>query len=322
MDNHQKRQFQFSGLYLLLAFAGLLIIQGIIARQRAPRPVPMSTLMEDVRNGKVSKVLIRDTDVVAELKPEGKEAGKTPERVVATRLPGIDETDLVEELRKNNVEFSGFIQQTSWLETFLVAWVLPIAVIGAIWFFLMRRMQRAGPLSVGRNKARIYDETAQQRVNFTDVAGVDEAEAELVEVVDFLKHPQKYTALGARIPKGVLLVGPPGTGKTLLARAVAGEAGVPFFSMSGSEFVEMFVGLGAARMRDLFEESKKRAPCIVFIDELDAIGKSRGGLAAMATHDEREQTLNQLLTEMDGFTGTTGVIIMAATNRPEVLDPA
>jgi cell division protease FtsH len=282
----------------------------------------MSTLMDDVRGGKVSKVLIRDTDVVAELKAEGKKADETPERIVATRLPGIDETDLVEELRKNNVEFSGFIQHASWLETFLVAWILPIAVIGAIWLFLMRRMQRAGPLSVGRNKARIYDETLQQRVNFTDVAGVDEAEAELVEVVDFLKHPQKYTALGARIPKGVLLVGPPGTGKTLLARAVAGEAGVPFFSMSGSEFVEMFVGLGAARMRDLFEESRKRAPCIVFIDELDAIGRSRGGLAAMATHDEREQTLNQLLTEMDGFTGTTGVIIMAATNRPEVLDPA
>jgi len=322
MDNHQRRQFQFSGVYLLLAFAGLLVVQGIIARQSAPRPVPMSTLMDDVRSGRVSKVLIRDTDVVAELKPEGKKADATPERIVATRLPGIDETDLVEELRKNDVEFSGVIQHTSWLETFLVAWLLPLAAIGAIWFFLMRRMQRAGPLSVGRNKARIYDETLQQKVNFTDVAGVDEAEAELVEVVDFLKHPQRYTVLGARIPKGVLLVGPPGTGKTLLARAVAGEAGVPFFSMSGSEFVEMFVGLGAARMRDLFEESKKRAPCIVFIDELDAIGKSRGGLAAMATHDEREQTLNQLLTEMDGFTGTTGVIIMAATNRPEVLDPA
>jgi cell division protease FtsH len=183
-------------------------------------------------------------------------------------------------------------------------------------------MQRGGPLSIGRNKARIYDETRQQKVTFADVAGVDEAEGELIEVVDFLKTPQKYTALGARIPKGVLLIGPPGTGKTLLARAVAGEAGVPFFSMSGSEFVEMFVGLGAARMRDLFEEAKKRAPCIVFIDELDAIGKSRGGLTAMATHDEREQTLNQLLTEMDGFSGTTGVIIMAATNRPEVLDPA
>jgi cell division protease FtsH len=188
----------------------------------------------------------------------------------------------------------------------------------------MRRLQggRGGPLSLGKNKAVIYDATQHGRVTFEDVAGVDEAEAELVEVVDFLKSPQKYTALGARIPKGVLLVGPPGTGKTLLAKAVAGEAGVPFFSLSGSEFVEMFVGLGAARMRDLFEQAKKRAPCIVFIDELDAIGKSRGGVAALSTHDEREQTLNQLLVEMDGFEATAGVIIMAATNRPEVLDQA
>jgi cell division protease FtsH len=320
MDDHQKRQFQFSGVYLLLAFAGLLLIQGIIQRQTAPRPVPMSELVDDVRAGKVQKVLIRDTDIVAELKVA--KQNEKPERIVATRLPGMDETELVNELQEKGVEFSGFIQQTTWLETFLVAWVLPLALLGGIWFFLMRRMQRGGPLSIGRNKARIYDETKQAKATFDDVAGVDEAEGELVEVVDFLKNPQKYTALGARIPKGVLLVGPPGTGKTLLARAVAGEAGVPFFSMSGSEFVEMFVGLGAARMRDLFEEAKKRAPCIVFIDELDAIGKSRGGVAAFATHDEREQTLNQLLTEMDGFTGATGVIIMAATNRPEVLDPA
>jgi len=323
MDDHQKRQYQFSGLYMLLAFASLLVFQEVVARQAAPRPVPMSTLMDDVRAGKVSRVLVRDTDVLAELKLEGGEkAGGRPERIVASRLPGIDETELVDELRRNDVEFSGLIQQTSWLQGFFEGWLLPIALLGGLWFFLLRRMQRAGPLSVGRNKARIYDDTSQQRVTFADVAGVDEAEAELVEVVDFLAHPGRYTALGARIPKGVLLVGPPGTGKTLLARAVAGEAGVPFFSMSGSEFVEMFVGLGAARMRDLFEESRKRAPCIVFIDELDAIGKSRGGLAALATHDEREQTLNQLLTEMDGFTGATGVIIMAATNRPEVLDPA
>jgi cell division protease FtsH len=187
----------------------------------------------------------------------------------------------------------------------------------------MRRLGKgAGPLSFGRSKAKIYDLQESERVTFADVAGVDEAEAELVEVVDFLKNPQKYQELGARIPKGILLVGPPGTGKTLLAKAVAGEAGVPFFSLSGSEFVEMFVGVGAARMRDLFEQAKERAPCIVFIDELDAIGKSRGGVGALATHDEREQTLNQLLVEMDGFDARTGVAIMAATNRPEVLDPA
>jgi cell division protease FtsH len=321
MDPHQKKQAQFSGAYLLLAFAALLLVQVVIARTTAPRAVPMSELVEKVREGKASEVLIRDADIVAVLKAEG---DKKPERIVATRLPGMDETELVKELEAKGVKFSGYIERTSWLETFLVAWLLPIAVLGGIWFFLMRRLQggRGGPLSLGRNKARIYDATRAGKVTFEDVAGVDEAEAELVEVVDFLKSPQKYTALGARIPKGVLLVGPPGTGKTLLARAVAGEAGVPFFSLSGSEFVEMFVGLGAARMRDLFEEARKRAPCIVFIDELDAIGKSRGGIATLSTHDEREQTLNQLLVEMDGFEATAGVIIMAATNRPEVLDQA
>jgi cell division protease FtsH len=315
----RNKQFQFHGTYLLLALSALLLLQGILARRNAPKPVPMSELMADVRAGKVQEVVIHDTTVQGQLKAEGT---AKPERVVATRLPGIDETELVKELTDQGVKFSGVIEQESFLETFFVAWLLPIALLGGIWYFFMRRMQRSGPLSIGKAKARIYDETKDGRVTFEDVAGVDEAEAELVEVVDFLKKPAKYTALGARIPKGVLLVGAPGTGKTLLAKAVAGEAGVPFFSMSGSEFVEMFVGLGASRMRDLFEEAKKRAPCIVFLDELDAIGKSRGGVAALATHDEREQTLNQLLTEMDGFTASTGVIIMAATNRPEVLDQA
>jgi cell division protease FtsH len=321
MDQQQKKQAQFSGAYLLLAFAALLFVQGVIAKRTAPQAVPMSDLLQEVRAGKVSEVLIRDAEIVAVLKAEG---DQKPQRIVATRLPGIDETALVKELQEKDVKFTGFIEQTSWMETFLVGWLLPIAVLGGIWFFLMRKMQggRGGPLSIGKNKARIYDATQAGKVTFDDVAGVDEAEAELVEVVDFLKNPQKYTALGARIPKGVLLVGAPGTGKTLLAKAVAGEAGVPFFSLSGSEFVEMFVGLGAARMRDLFEEARKRAPCIVFIDELDAIGKSRGGVAAFSTHDEREQTLNQLLVEMDGFEATAGVMIMAATNRPEVLDQA
>ena len=238
------------------------------------------------------------------------------------RLPGVDETPFVRELQERGVRFSGVIEQTPWVETLVLSWLLPIGVLAGIWFFVMRKLQRGGPLSIGRSKAKIYDETQDGKVTFEDVAGVDEAQAELIEVVDFLKTPARYTALGARIPKGVLLVGPPGTGKTLLARAVAGEAGVPFFSMSGSEFVEMFVGLGASRMRDLFVEAKKRAPCIVFIDELDAIGKSRAGTPSLSGHDEREQTLNQMLVEMDGFAGTAGVIIMAATNRPEVLDPA
>jgi len=321
MNPQQKKQAQFSGAYLLVAFALLLFAQGIVARRAAPVPIPMSELVALVRDGKLAEAQVRETEIVAELKPEG---DQKPQRVVATRLPGVEENALVADLLAKGVKLSGYVERTSWLETFLLAWLLPIGLLAAIWFFLMRRLQgaRGGPLSIGKNKARIYDASEAARVTFDDVAGVDEAEAELVEVVDFLRNPQKYTALGARIPKGVLLVGPPGTGKTLLARAVAGEAGVPFFSLSGSEFVEMFVGLGAARMRDLFEEARKRAPCIVFIDELDAIGKSRGGVAALSTHDEREQTLNQLLVELDGFEASAGVIIMAATNRPEVLDQA
>ncbi|MDB4986589.1 MAG: Cell division protein FtsH, partial [Myxococcaceae bacterium] len=200
----------------------------------------------------------------------------------------------------------------------------PVALMVGLWSVLAKRMNRkGGPLSFGRSRAKIYDRAATEHVTFNDVAGVDEAQGELLEVVDFLKNPGKYKALGARIPKGVLLLGPPGTGKTLLAKAVAGEAEVPFFSMSGSDFVEMFVGVGASRIRDLFEQAKERAPCIIFIDELDAIGKSRAGAAAMVSNDEREQTLNQLLVEMDGFDMSKGgVVIMAATNRPEVLDQA
>jgi cell division protease FtsH len=320
MEEHRKRQFQFTGGYWLLAFVGLLVLQSVVARQTAPRAVPYSEFLATLRADKVAEVQLRETDLLATLKPE-KEKG-TGERLVADRLPRIDESPLLKELEDRGVKFAGRVERTSWLEALFLGWILPIALLGGLWFLFMRRMGRGGPLSLGKNKAKIYDATQHGRVTFEDVAGVDEAEAELVEVVDFLKQPSKYLALGARIPKGVLLVGPPGTGKTLLAKAVAGEAGVPYFSMSGSEFVEMFVGLGAARMRDLFEQAKQRAPCIVFIDELDAIGKSRGGIAALATHDEREQTLNQLLVEMDGFNLTGGVIIMAATNRPEVLDAA
>jgi cell division protease FtsH len=320
MDQQHKKQAQFSGAYLVIALAALFFVQNAIVKRAAPEPVAMSELLQLVREGKASEVLIRGADIVVELRAQ---EGAKARKVVATRLPGIDETALVKEMQDRGVKFSGFIERTPWLQTLLLTWLLPIAVLVLIWFLLMRRLQgRGGPLSIGKNQARIYDATKAGKVTFDDVAGVDEAEAELFEVVDFLKSPQKYTALGARIPKGVLLVGPPGTGKTLLAKAVAGEAHVPFFSLSGSEFVEMFVGLGAARMRDLFEEARKRAPCIVFIDELDAIGKTRSGTAHWSSHDEREQTLNQLLVEMDGFEGSAGVIIMAATNRPEVLDQA
>jgi len=242
---------------------------------------------------------------------------------VTTRIPLVDDQQLINELRAHNVEFAGRIETTFWKDL-LFGWVIPLAVMVAIWMFLMRRVG-GGPtqaLSFGRSKHKIFDRK-ELKTTFADVAGVDEAKAELVEIVDFLKNPRKYQRLGGRIPKGVLLVGPPGTGKTLLARAVAGEADVPFFTLSGSEFVEMFVGVGAARVRDLFEQAKDKAPCIIFIDELDAIGKSRAGASGfVGGHDEREQTLNQLLAEMDGFDSSKGVIIMAATNRPEVLDQA
>ena len=323
MDKQRKRQVTFSGVYLVLALGTMWVLHAAVLRSTEPTQVPYSELLTLIRGGRIAEVELRQNEIVAELAPEeGKPAPKRPALVAATRLPGIDETALLQELQDRQVEFAGKIETTSWWQQLLLGWAAPLALMVGIYYFVYRRMNRSGPLSVGKNQAKIYDETQNERFTFADVAGVDEAEAELVEIVDFLKNPDKYRALGARIPKGVLLVGPPGTGKTLLAKAIAGEAGVPFFSLSGSEFVEMFVGVGAARMRDLFSQAKERAPCIVFIDELDAIGKSRGGVAALATHDEREQTLNQLLVEMDGFDGKAEVIIMAATNRPEVLDPA
>ncbi|MGK4001255.1 ATP-dependent zinc metalloprotease FtsH [Sorangium sp. So ce1036] len=315
----------FSGIYLIVALALLWLFQATVARRFEPRVVPYSEFLSMLQEGRFDEVEIRQNELVAALKPGGEGDARPDARslVETTRLPGIDETHLFEQLVAKGVKFSGKIEVVSFWEQLLLSWALPLALIAGIYYMGYRRLGRgAGPMAIGKNRAKIYDVNQEERVRFDDVAGVDEAEAELVEIVDFLKSPEKYRALGARIPKGVLLVGPPGTGKTLLAKAVAGEAGVPFFSLSGSEFVEMFVGVGAARMRDLFVQAKERAPCIVFIDELDAIGKSRGGVAALATHDEREQTLNQLLVEMDGFDPTGGVILMAATNRPEVLDPA
>ena len=237
----------------------------------------------------------------------------------------LPDPQLVQLLQQHTVDFRGEVD-THWVSNFFLNWILPFGVMFVVWGYLMRRMGGGGRgvLNIGQSKAKVYQADPSTRVTFADVAGVDEAVEETKEVVAFLKDPTKYTRLGAKLPKGVLLVGPPGTGKTLLARAVAGEAGVPFFNLSGSEFVEMFVGVGASRVRDLFAAAKAKAPCIVFIDELDAIGKRRDvpGFAAGGGYDERENTLNQLLVEMDGFDANTGVVLMAATNRPEVLDPA
>ncbi len=346
----RRHQFTLSGAFLL-ALVAVWVIQLFALRPAGPAVVPYSIFLAELRAGNIQTVEVDPDRLIARLKagvpapdttrvgasaiappatPARIDTGKRtaastargPVTVVTNRLPGIDDTALVTEMQQRGVTFAGRIEHDSAWTQALIGWLPFILLIGLYWFGMQRMARRGGPLSFGRSRAKIYDRNADQRVTFEDVAGVDEAEAELEEVVSFLKDPARYRAVGARIPKGVLLVGPPGTGKTLLARAVAGEAGVPFFSMSGSEFVEMFVGMGAARVRDLFDQAKERAPCIIFIDELDAIGKSRGGVAALATHDEREQTLNQLLVEMDGFDPGRGVIIVGATNRPEVLDQA
>jgi cell division protease FtsH len=333
---------QFSFTYVAIAMAVLFIIQGVLLR---PRPVPQtySRFHELLDQGQIAEALIGADRIQLMVKPEAKLtdeelkavqtnqplaakwAGAEAERLFeVTRIPGVDDKTLLEELIRKDVQFAGRIENNFWRDV-LLGWVLPIGIMMLIWGFASRRLMQGGigqALTLGKNRARIYSET-DIKVRFEDVAGIEEAKAELVEVVSFLKTPERYQRLGAQIPKGVLLVGPPGTGKTLLARAIAGESAVPFFSISGSEFVEMFVGVGAARVRDLFEQAKTKAPCIIFIDELDAVGKSRSaGPAGMGRHDEQEQTLNQLLVEMDGFDASKGVVLLAATNRPEVLDPA
>ncbi len=311
----------------ILLWLGLLmlLINLVLLGEHSHSRVPYSTFISQVEAGKVARVVVGSDRIEYELKSE--QATKPPEtqpqRVFITTPVALD-LELPKILREHNVEFSSSPpSQTGWIST-LLSWILPPIIFLSIWGFLISRSQMGGPaaLKIGKSNARIYSE-GTTGVKFDDVAGVDEAKAELQEIVDFLKNASKYTRLGAKIPKGVLLVGPPGTGKTLLARAIAGEAKVPFFSISGSEFIELFVGIGAARVRDLFEQAKQQAPCIIFIDELDALGKSRAATGPnLGGNDEREQTLNQLLSEMDGFEPNTGVILLAATNRPEILDPA
>jgi cell division protease FtsH len=303
--------------YWFVAFAALMLFQAWWAQHQTIEPVPYSRFLTMLHDHEIKSVRVEGQNILAELNkalPNGRTF------VSAIAVPDYIAADL----KAAGVEYTGALPNTFW--STLLSWLIPIGIFGFFWMFVFRRMAeglggQGGLMSIGRSRAKVYVET-DTKTTFADVAGADEAKEELQEIVHFLKDPSGYGRLGAHVPKGVLLVGPPGTGKTLLARAVAGEAGVPFFSISGSEFVEMFVGVGAARVRDLFAQAKERAPAIVFIDELDALGRARGAFPGIGGHDEKEQTLNQLLVEMDGFDSRVGVVILAATNRPEILDPA
>ena len=315
------KQRQFSIWYVFIALWVLMLFQLLVGRYSQTTEIPYSEFKAAVAAGKVEEVSISTNVIHGRMKPEPVPETGTPAPTQGRLFDAVrvEDPDLVRDLEAHQVKVTGVIESTFFRD--LLSWIVPVVLFVGLWLFLLRRMGQGqgGFMTVGRSKAKIYMEK-DVKVSFADVAGVDEAKQELQEVIEFLKTPEKFRRLGGRIPKGILLVGPPGTGKTLLAKAVAGEAGVPFFSISGSEFVEMFVGVGAARVRDLFIQAKEKAPCIIFIDELDALGKARG-FGPMA-HEEREQTLNQLLVEMDGFDPHAGVILMAATNRPEILDPA
>jgi cell division protease FtsH len=304
-------------LVVFIFIAVIFIVDKLVLNQTAAAKLDYSQFYTQIEAGNVNKVSISGHDIQGELKRAT--SATSGDQKFTTSVP--DDRDLVPELRKHNVDITiDNPQATPFLG--MVVQIIPFGLMALLLLFILRQAQSGGSqaLSFGRSRAKLMSEN-RPKVTFNDVAGIEEAKEELGEVVEFLKFPKKFQALGARIPKGVLLLGPPGSGKTLLARAIAGEAGVPFFSISGSDFVEMFVGVGASRVRDLFEQAKKSAPCIVFIDEIDAVGRQRGaGLGG--GHDEREQTLNQLLVEMDGFDQNTGVILIAATNRPDVLDPA
>ncbi|MGE5370040.1 MAG: ATP-dependent zinc metalloprotease FtsH [Chloroflexota bacterium] len=313
-DANGKRGWHFDLGYFLVAAIAILLLQQLWESYGETNVVAYSEFYDLLREGKLDDVTVGEKVVRATLKkplPDGKK------QIVAVRV----DPNFAQELEAAKVKYSGAVEH-GWAST-LLSWIIPAAIFFFIWSLLARRLGQGlgSVMSVGQSKAKIFVET-DIKIGFKDVAGVDEAKEELQEVVAFLKDPKTYGRLGAHVPKGILLVGPPGTGKTLLARAVAGEAGVPFFSINGSEFVEMFVGVGAARVRDLFTQARAAAPCIIFIDELDALGRARGISGLSGGHDEKEQTLNQLLSELDGFDPTVGVVLLAATNRPEVLDPA
>ncbi len=302
-------------LWLVIAVVLMSVFQGFTPSGNKDQPVNYTSFIKDVRQGQIRDAVVGRDGVIKGTKRSG--------APFITVIPGGFDSDLINDLVKQGVNASGELpEETSFLTTIFISWFPMILLIG-VWIFFMRQMQGGGgkgAMSFGKSKAKLLSED-QIKTTFTDVAGCDEAKEEVSELVDYLKEPTKFQKLGGRIPSGVLLVGQPGTGKTLLAKAIAGEAKVPFFTISGSDFVEMFVGVGASRVRDMFEQAKKSAPCIIFIDEIDAVGRQRG--AGMGGgHDEREQTLNQMLVEMDGFEGNEGVIVIAATNRPDVLDPA
>ena len=302
--------------YVVIAMMLILTVRGWWEQSGSVQTIPYSEFQALLEEDGLQEISISTTKVRGKLKQPGADGHEYIETV---RI----EPEFAKDLAAHDVEFSGVIEN-NWIAQVL-SWILPAIVFVGIWLFFIRKMAdrqgMGGMMAVGKSKAKVYVEKDTQ-VCFDDVAGVDEAKAELEEIVAFLKDPSSYGRLGAHVPKGVLLVGPPGTGKTLLARAVAGEAGVPFYSISGSEFVEMFVGVGAARVRDLFEQARQNAPCIIFIDELDALGRARGAGPMMGGHDEKEQTLNQLLSELDGFDPQQGIVLLSATNRPEILDPA
>src|SRR5271169_3032267 len=313
MDTTDKK-FHINFWYVIAAVLGMLLIQDLYLESTKLTPIPYSQFQTLLNENKVDKVAIAQNYISGSLKEAQPDGVKD---FITARV----DPELAENLDKHGVVYSGVVEN-HWLRD-LLSWILPAIFFVGIWMFAIRRMGQGGLgglMQIGKSHARIYVEK-ETKVTFADVAGVDEAKEELVEIVNFLKDPLRYGRLGGRPPKGVLLIGPPGTGKTLLARAVAGEAGVPFFSISGSEFVEMFVGVGAARVRDLFEQARQHAPAIIFIDELDALGRARGPFAG-GGQDEKDQTLNQLLAELDGFDPTSGLVLLAATNRPEVLDPA
>jgi cell division protease FtsH len=325
----EQKQQAFSIWYFILTFLLLLAMQTFFLSPRA-ETITYSQFKSLLKKGLVTDLVVEQTTIRGNIKAEGMKQVFSEEKLKELKYDGksthpftavrVEDPGLTAEIEEAGIPFRGEVT-SNWLPTIL-SWVVPVGLFFLVWSYLMKRMGGggAGLMQIGKSKAKVYIEK-KTGVTFADVEGIDEAKEELVEVVEFLKTPEKYQRLGGRIPKGVLLLGPPGTGKTLLARAVAGEAGVPFFSISGSDFVEMFVGVGAARVRDLFAQAVQHAPSIIFIDELDALGKARG-MNILSSHDEREQTLNQLLAEMDGFDPNQGVIIMAATNRPEILDPA